>query len=148
MSVSNIEDRSSTSHPFAQLGYDFMGACFEVHQVLGGGMLEEIYQECLEFELLIRGIPFVSKQELMLVYKGRQLRKRYIPDFLVGGHVIAELKAVSALTPDHEAQLINYMRIARQPVGYLVNFSPMDKVEWKRFVLSQHLSREVTGSIR
>ena len=50
--------------------------------------------------------------------------------------IVAELKAVSTLHPDHEAQLLNYMRITRSPVGYLINFGPIAKVEWKRFVLS------------
>lgn len=125
------------SQPFAQLGYDFMAACFEVHRVLGGGLLEEIYQESLELELLVRHIPFVSKQELTVFYKEHRLKKRYIPDFVVAKHIVVELKAVQQIVPDHEAQLLNYMRITRQPVGYLVNFAPIAKAEWKRLILSE-----------
>ena len=83
MSRAVVEPDKSTPHPFAQCGFDFMGACFEVHQVLGGGLLEEIYQESLELELLMRHVPFVSKQELAVYYKDHQLKKRYIPDFVV-----------------------------------------------------------------
>jgi len=142
MSIANAESRNASSQPFAQIGYDFMAACFEVHRELGGGLLEEIYQESLEIELILRKVEFVSKQDLTMFYKGHQLRKRYVPDLVVAGHVVVELKAVNCITPEHEAQLFNYMRITRQPVGYLVNFAPIQKVEWKRFVISKHLKAE------
>ena len=64
---------------FKQEGYDLMGAAFEVYNDRGYGMSEDIYQECLEIELELRGIQFVAKQELRCFYKGRELRKRYIP---------------------------------------------------------------------
>jgi GxxExxY protein len=132
-------NQDSASHPFAQIGYDFMGACFEVHRVLGGGLLEEIYQESLEWELTLRTIPFISKQELTIFYKDHQLLKRYIPDLVVAENIMVELKSVRELLPDHEAQLLNYLRITRKPVGYLVNLAPMDKLQWKRFVLSENM---------
>jgi len=100
--------------------------------------LEEIYQESLEYELELRRIPFVCKQELVVYYKDRALRKRYVPDFLIAEHIVVELKSVKSLISEHEGQLLNYMRVTRQPVGYLVNFAPLDKVEWKRFVLSEY----------
>lgn len=117
-------------------GYRFMGAAFEVYNQLGYGMAEEVYQQCLEIELKLRGIPFVPKQQLVMTYKKEQLRKRYEPDLYVYNAVVAELKAVAALDPDHEAQLFNYLRIARQPVGYLVNFGRKGELEWKRFIVS------------
>ena len=95
-----------------------MGAAFEVHNILGGGLLEEIYQECLEIELGLREISFDSKRRLLVHYKDRILEKRYIPDLFVSEQIVVELKAVSAMTPEHEAQLLNYMRITRRPVGY------------------------------
>jgi len=124
-----------SNHLFAQEGYDLMAAAFAVHDENGGGLLEEIYQESFEIELSLRGIPFKAKQELAVFYKGRELKKRYIPDLYVFDGVIAELKAVSALLPEHEAQLINYMRLAKKPVGYLINFGPLKGVEWKRYVI-------------
>jgi GxxExxY protein len=123
--------------PFAQEGYDFMGALFEVPKVLGGGLLEEIYQESLEIELGLRGISYQSQHALTTHYKHVELKKKYIPDLIVADHVVVELKSVRELTSDHEAQLLNYMRLTRQPVGYLVNFAPIVKVEWKRFLLSE-----------
>ena len=121
---------------FKKEGYDLMGAAFEVYNQLGYGMAEEIYQQSLEIELGLRGIPFQPKAELIVYYKDRQLETRYKPDLLVFGAIVVELKAVAELISDHEAQLFNYMRIARQPVGYLINFGRKGELEWKRFILS------------
>ena len=119
-----------------------MGAAFEVHNVQGYGMAEEIYQECLEIELELRGISFKAKQELRCFYKGRELKKRYFPDLFVFDALVVELKAVTQLLPEHEAQLINYMRITRQPVGYLLNFGSKGGLEWKRFILSELITEK------
>jgi GxxExxY protein len=120
----------------AQEGYDLMGAAFEVHRVIGGGLLEEVYQEALERELHLRNIPFVAQQELAIEYKGQTLRKTYVPDLYVYGAIVVELKCVSALSVEHEAQLMNYMRLSRKVVGYLINFAPIREVQWKRFTLA------------
>lgn len=124
-------------NPLAEEGFELMGAAFEVHRVVRGGLLEEVYQESLQEELRLRGIPFAPKQELAVYYKGKELRQRYIPDLHVHGEIVAELKAVRALAPEHVAQLLNYLRLARKPVGYLINFGPLGKVEWKRYVLRE-----------
>ena len=121
---------------FKEEGYKFMGAAFEVYNQLGYGMAEEVYQQCLEIELRLRGIPFRSKHELRLIYKEHPIETVYKPDLLVFEGIVVELKAVTELTSDHEAQLFNYMRIARQPVGYLINFGRKGELEWKRFILS------------
>jgi len=120
-------------------GYRFMGAAFEVYNDRGYGLAEEIYQECLEIEMEMRGISFRPKEEIQCIYKGRPLKKRYIPDLFVFGCLLVELKAVTELAPEHEAQLINYMRISQQPVGYLVNFGHKGALQWKRFILSEHI---------
>ena len=120
---------------YQQLGYDLMAAAFEVHKVQGGGMAEEIYQESIEHELRSRGITFAAKARLRCSYKGHPLRHEYVPDVIVGGEIIVEFKAVAKLLPEHLAQLINYLRITGKRVGYLVNFGPMEKLEWKRIVL-------------
>ena len=125
----------NTDDLYSKEGYALMAAAFEVHNEQGGGMAEEVYQESLELELGDQGIPFVPKQELVIYYKGRQLKKRYVPDLYVHDGIVVELKAVSALAPEHEAQLINYLRIAKKRVGYLINFGPIKGVEWKRFVI-------------
>jgi GxxExxY protein len=118
-----------------QAGYDFMAAVFDVHKEMGGGFLEEVYHESLELELTTRNIPFISKPTLTLYYKGHPLQKKYQADLIVVGEILVELKAVKALLPEHEAQLINYLRATRKRVGYLINFGAFPRLEWKRLVL-------------
>lgn len=121
-------------------GYKLMGAAFEVYNERGYGLGEEIYQECMEIELELRSIPFQSKRSLACFYKGRELRKSYVPDLYIFGCVLTELKAVSQLLPEHEAQLVNYLRLTRQPVGYLINFGNRVELEWKRIIFSEFVS--------
>ena len=118
-----------------QEGYDLMAAAFEVYNEEGFGFLEEIYQECMEIELEERGIPFVSQGELTVYYKNRALKKKYRPDLLVFEEIIVELKAVKALCPEHEAQILNYLKATGKRVGYLVNFGNAKELEWKRMAL-------------
>jgi GxxExxY protein len=120
-------------------GYALIGAAFEVHREIGGGLNEEIYQESLEWELGLRQISFSSKSELRVFYKRHLLKKTYVPDLLVFGEVVAELKSVKALNREHERQLLNYLRITKKAVGYLINFGPMEAVEWKRFMLWEYV---------
>jgi GxxExxY protein len=133
---------TQSDKPFAKEGYQLMGAAFEVHNVLGGGLAEEIYQQSLEIELQLQKIPFVSKQELRVFYKNNELHKRYIPDLVVHPGIVVELKALSKLLAEHEGQVLNYMRISRSPIGYLINFGPMGKLDYKRFILSELISLE------
>ena len=121
---------------FKEEGYKLMGAAFEVYNQLGYGMAEEVYQQSLEIELALRGIPFRSKDQLTVFYKGQALETHYIPDLFAFGGIVVELKAVAELVSEHEAQLFNYMRIARQPVGYLINFGHKGELQWKRFIVS------------
>jgi GxxExxY protein len=73
---------------------------------------------------------------LAVYYKNTQLVTAYKPDLFVYQAIVVELKAVKELVPDHEAQLFNYMRISRQPVGYLINFGRKSELEWKRYKIS------------
>ncbi len=110
-----------------------------LRRVPSGQLREQIYQESFELELGFRSIEFIPKGELQLFYKGHLLEKKYYPDLLVFGEIITELKSVKALNAEHERQLINYMRIAKKAVGYLVNFGPLEKLEWKRFILREFI---------
>src|SRR5262249_35534441 len=114
---------------YKQEGYRLMGAAFEVYNNRGYGLAEEIYQECLEIELGLQGISYRPKAEIKCYYKGHELKKRYIPDLVVFDSVVVELKAVSEIAQEHEAQIINYLRITRQPVGYLINFGHKGTLE-------------------
>lgn len=115
-------------------GYALIGACFEVYNELGNGFLEDVYQESLELELTERGVPFISQPKLPVLYKGRTLRKHYEADLLVCDKIIVELKSVRALAPEHEAQLLHYLKSTGRRVGYLVNFGAATKLEWLRRV--------------
>ena len=114
--------------------YRIIGACFEVYNEKGCGFLEAVYQECLEIELALQGIPYESKKPLKLMYKGTVLGKKYEPDFVCFGKIIVEIKAVSSLCDEHRAQLLNYLNATQMKVGLLVNFGHYPKLEYERMV--------------
>jgi GxxExxY protein len=120
---------------YKEESYEIMGACFEVYREKGCGFLEAVYQECLEMEFGDRRIAFKAQPSLAISYKGRLLKSTYTPDFICGNKIIVELKAVSALTDEHRAQLQNYLRAAGFRLGLLVNFGHYPKLEYERIVL-------------
>jgi GxxExxY protein len=115
--------------------YAIQGAVFEVYREMGCGFLEAVYQECLEKELAVRSIPYVSQQELRLNYKGESLRQTYKPDLICYGNIIVELKALSSTTGDHKAQVLNYLKATGIRLGLLVNFGCHPKATAERIVL-------------
>ena len=115
--------------------YKIQGAVFEVYREKGCGFHEVVYQECLEIEMELRNIPFISQQELKLSYKGKELKQTYKPDLICFGEIIVELKALSATTSEHEAQVLNYLKATGKRLGLLVNFGAYPKATVKRFVL-------------
>jgi GxxExxY protein len=115
--------------------YEILGACFEVYRNKGCGFLEAVFQECLEIEFGLRGIPARPQVAMNLEYKGRPLRHQYVADFICYDKVIVELKAVSKLTDEHRAQVQNYLHATGLRVALLVNFGHYPKIEHERFVL-------------
>ena len=115
--------------------YEIKGALFEVYKTLGAGFLEAVYQESLEEELRLRGIPFEAQSEIKISYKGKALRQFYKADIVCYDKIILELKAVSNLLPEHSAQLFNYLRATRMKLGLLVNFGHYPGVEIKRIAV-------------
>ena len=114
--------------------FKIVGAGMEVYNELGSGFLEGVYQEALELEFLRQGLPFESQMPLAINYKGQPLKKSYIPDFIVFGKIIVELKALDRLSGTEEAQLINYLKATGLRVGVLLNFGRVGELEWKRYV--------------
>ncbi len=110
-----------------------IGAIYEVHSILGPGFLEPVYQKALVKELQLRRLYLEEQKELHVMYKGGNVGL-YFPDILVDNQVIIELKAVDALKPIHQAQLINYLKATGIRVGLLVNFGNL-RAEFKRLVL-------------
>ena len=104
------------------------GAIFEVYRELGNGFREEVYQQFLEREFAARKIPFDSKRELKIFYKGEPIDKTYNPDFLCYDKIIVEIKAVESLGNEHRAQIMNDLRLTKFQLGLLVNFAAYPKV--------------------
>lgn len=118
----------------AEESYRVLGACFEVYKEKGCGFLEAVYQECLEIELGLRNIPFVSQAILDLSYKGQALRQKYQPDFVCFDALVLEIKAVSKVTDHHRAQVHNYLKATGHRLGLLVNFGHYPLLEHVRVV--------------
>ena len=105
-----------------ELAHRVIGAAIEVHRHLGAGFLESVYEEALAFEMAERSIPFVRQPEVELTYKEHRVGVGRL-DFLIGGGLILELKAVEALHPIHHAQALNYLRATGHPLALLINFN-------------------------
>ncbi|MBF0102517.1 MAG: GxxExxY protein [Desulfobacterales bacterium] len=120
---------------FKDESYEIQGAIFEVYKEIGAGFLESVYQECLERELLLRGIPFQKQMEIELTYKGQKLNHFFKADLICYDSIIVELKACKSLEPIHRAQVINYLKATKMNLGLLVNFNAYPKVQIERIVL-------------
>ncbi len=103
-----------------------IGACYTVHNELGCGFYEKVYQEALAIVLEEQGIPFEREKHLPIEYHGKILECDYIADFVIDNTVILELKAVSEMTSIYEAQVINYLKATGLHVGLLINFGSME----------------------
>lgn len=118
---------------YGQEGYAIRGALYEVYSVLGTGFSEEVYQEALEKELVLREIPYESQKPLRLSYKGALMEKIYRADIVCFDKIILELKAVKTLLPEHEAQLLNYLKVTGFRLGLLINFCHYPKLDIRQF---------------
>ena len=106
---------------YKDLVYKIIGSAMTVHGELGWGLLEPIYNEALYLELLEQGIESEREKHLSCYYKQHKLGKHYQMDLVVDD-IIVELKSVSELTSAHRAQLFNYLRLTKKPIGLLINF--------------------------
>lgn len=114
-----------------------IGSAIEVHRALEPGLLESAYEECLARELTIRQVPFSKQRPLPVEYKGLRLDCGYRLDLLVADAVVVEIKAVEALLPIHQAQVLTYLRLGGWHVGLLINFNvPVLKQGIRRLVLN------------
>ena len=113
--------------------YSILGAAMTVHQELGHGFLEAIYQEALEKEFQLREIPSKREVPIRIFYKNVPLNKCYIADFICFDKIIVELKAIAGLTSEHQGQIINYLKATGIRVGLLINFGKRN-LEHKRII--------------
>jgi GxxExxY protein len=115
---------------------EVIGAAIEVHRILGPGLLESVYEECLCKEFELRGLSFERQKSLPVLYKGIEIDCGYRLDVVVNNEVILELKSCSSLEPIHEAQLLTYLRLTGIKIGLLINFNvPTLKDGIKRLVI-------------
>jgi len=130
-----MEDLVQRREQLNALGLIILKASISVHQEMGPGLLESIYQQCMVKELINRGASVAQNVPAPLYYKGEPLNKDYVIDLLVDNEIIIELKAVDELLPIHEAQLLSYLKLANKKLGYLINFNvPLIKQGFHRFV--------------
>lgn len=125
---------STNTYPLKQECYDVIGSAMSVHNELGCGFLEAVYQEAVGLEFAENAIPFVKEKRLDVSYKGRLLNKKYIADFICYNQLIVEVKAMDGLLPEHIAQVLNYLKATGLQVGLLINFGTT-KLQYKRVIL-------------
>jgi len=117
---------------YRELSYRVMKAVFEVHNALGPGFVEGVYEEALAYELELHGVPFERQKVVTVSYKGRAVGTHRL-DFVVDGKIVLELKAVSALTDVFKQQTLSYLKATGLRLGILINFGT-PRVEYIRIV--------------
>jgi GxxExxY protein len=124
MPRSEIEERILTKEPSGRvddLAHQVIGAAIEVHRILGPGFLESVYEEALAIEFDLRGIPYERQKPMELLFKGKTVGDSRL-DFLVGGELVLELKAVEAIHPIFPAKVIHYLKLSGLQLGLIINF--------------------------
>jgi GxxExxY protein len=106
-----------------ELTYDVIGAAIEVHKTLGSGLLESVYQKCLEEELKYRNINFQSEKSISVIYRDKELNVDFRCDFFIENCLVVELKSVNEMSSIFETQLLTYMKLLKSPKGILINFN-------------------------
>jgi GxxExxY protein len=121
-------------YPYQKESYEIIGACMEVHRILGKGFAEIVYKDALTFEFRLRRIPFEREKEYTVEYKGVILPHKFYADFVVFDKIILEVKAQKGIAEEQYAQVINYLAVSGCKLGLLVNFGESSLVV-KRIVL-------------
>ncbi len=107
----------------SELSGNIIQAAMRVHTELGPGLLESVYESCLEMELNELGLSVAKQVDIPVYYKGKSMGFGFRADLIVEKIIIIELKSVESLQPIHKAQLISYMKLLRLPIGLLINFN-------------------------
>jgi len=118
------------------IGKQIVDSAYRVHSELGPGLLESVYEECMIFDLIQKGLQVTSQVEVPITFSEQPLKSKLRLDILVEGSVIIELKAVEKMIPLYQAQLLTYLRLSKKRLGYLINFNvPLIKNGIQRIVL-------------
>lgn len=118
-----------TAASFNTVTSEIIGAAIEVHRILGPGLLESLYLQCLQVELTQRGLPYMAQVSVPIAYKGKDLGTCHRLDLVVDERVVVEVKSVEGILPVHKAQLMTYLKLTSSPVGLLVNFNEVRLVD-------------------
>jgi GxxExxY protein len=121
-----------------------LACAIAVHRVLGPGLLESIYLECLMRELALRGIWFEPQRSVPVVYKGARLKAHYRIDLIVENLVVVEVKAVTTMLAVYEAQALTYLRLTGCPAALVVNFNVPRLIDGVRRLVNPRAGIEVT----
>ncbi|MEW6507579.1 MAG: GxxExxY protein [Bacteroidota bacterium] len=114
--------------------FQIIGICMEVHRILGGGFLEIVYKDALEYEFRKKGIYYEREKQFDIQYKEIILPHKYYADFTIGNEIILEVKAVNEIPDEFIKQTINYLAVSNYKLGLIINFG-RDKLLYKRVVL-------------
>jgi len=112
-----------TQKQLDEITYEIIGSAIEVHKIMGRGLLESVYYQCLKEELTHRKINFLSEMRIPVIYKDKELETDFRCDLFVENAIVVELKAVLEIHPMFEAKLLNYMKLIKSPKGILINFN-------------------------
>ncbi|OIO14076.1 MAG: NADH:ubiquinone oxidoreductase [Ignavibacteria bacterium CG1_02_37_35] len=114
--------------------YQIIGICMDVHNILGGGFLEIVYKDAIEFEMRQKSIIYEREKEYDIIYKNILLPHKFFSDFTVFDKIILEVKAVDGIADEFIKRTINYLAVSKCKLGLIVNFG-RDKLSYKRIVL-------------
>lgn len=117
------ENRIMTQKDIDLITYNIIGAAIEVHKIMGRGLLESVYHQCLKEELSLRNINFISEMKIPIIYKQKELESDFRCDLFIENIIVVELKATTEIHPIFEAKLLNYMNLLKSPKGILINFN-------------------------
>jgi GxxExxY protein len=121
---------------FDALSKDVVDCAFKIHQTIGTGLLENIYEDCFVIELEKRNIAFERQKIVKIVYEGIEIPSIYRLDLVISNQIIVELKSVENISRAHQAQILTYMKTSGISVGLIINFGePYFKAAIKRFVI-------------
>jgi GxxExxY protein len=129
----------ASNYKYKDLTHEIINASLEVHNTLGCGFLEKVYENSLVYELKLRDIKVEKQREIEVSYKNC-LVGNYICDLLVEDKIVIELKTVDKISNIHKAQILNYLKATKHEVGLLINFAN-PKLEFKRFAMSNNLTK-------
>ncbi|MEZ4958104.1 MAG: GxxExxY protein [Saprospiraceae bacterium] len=118
--------------------FKIIGMCMEVHKILGPGLLEIVYKDALEIELKQNEIPFWREKQFQINYKGKILPRKYIADFVAFNDIILEIKADTNPLDNHLRQTLNYLALAKSPLGLIINFGE-GSLQYKRVLKSGNI---------